>query len=323
MSPMKPIQELPALCQDLRELERQRACNLKSRIMIENRLCATVATATGYHAGMLPKDREKRFKAATKLIQDVRSDERNETDSTVAPLILAASAGIDGFDAQIKAYEKEMTKLAKQLPIHDWVCQRDQRGFGVLTLAKVIGECGDLNNYEAPGKLWRRMGCAPFESKGKMQMPSTWRRTKGLSSEEWEECGYSPRRRALAYLIGTGLIKQNGRDSDAVIARKMEEGIQPNLIAGPYKMRYDLAKARAAELHPEWIFCNPCEGSGKNNKGGTCDNCKGKGEVWMHCHNHAMLLMSKLLLKELWIAWTGSESQRETECGSATQSACA
>lgn len=60
---------------------------------------------------------------------------------------------------------------------------------------------------------------------------------------------------ALMYVIGEGIVKQNGE--------------------GPYRKRYDEAKVTFAAGHPDYS--------------------KGR------CHSHAMLLASKLLLKNLWI----------------------
>lgn len=229
---VKPNQSLPTICEQLQELQRQRVCNLKSRIMIENRLVATVATASGYHAGMEEKDRLKRFAEARKIIESVKAGGENETDAA-SGLILSTLPAIDGFDGMVAAYEKEMEKLAKQLSVYEWLCKPEQRGFGTLSLAKIIGECGDLANYPNPGKLWRRLGCAPYTSKGKTLMPSTWRSQKpSLTAAEWEDCGYNPRRRSLAYLIGEGIVKQNGE--------------------GPYRKRYDASKAKAAALHDDW-----------------------------------------------------------------------
>lgn len=295
---VKPIADVPSTCDAIRELQRQRVCNLKSRIMIENRLTATVATSTGYHAGMEEKERTARFNEAAKVIARVRDDREHETDEHVAPLILATSGAIDGFDVQVKAYEKEMEKLAKQLPVAVWLAEPEQRGFGMLSLAKIVGECGDLNNYAAPGKLWRRMGCAPFESKGKMRMPSTWRGSKpSLTAAEWEECGYSPRRRSVAYLIGDGLVKQNA--------------------GGPYRARYDDVKLGCQTKHPEWDWkkCDVCKGAG-------CEKCYDTGRKCGHAHNHAMLLATKLLLKCLWIEWTGGDGEFETARNHAALPVC-
>ena len=72
---------------------------------------------------------------------------------------------------------------------------------------------------------------------------------------------------------------------------------------GPYKHRYDTVKEKCRETHTEWFKCK-CLGTGKTAKGTRCSSCKGVGEVKMHAHLHGMLLMTKLLLKNLWIEWT-------------------
>jgi hypothetical protein len=176
---------------------------------------------------------------------------------------------IDGFDAMVKGYEREMVRLVKGLPIVAWVNERDQRGFGLPNLAIIIGEAGNLSNYANPAKLWKRLGCAPFEKNGVSQMPSTWRSKKGLSSEEWESIGYSPRRRSVAYNVGEPLIKSN---------RTTDKETEEVTWTGPYRARYDQAKATIQAAHPDYPK--------------------------MRCHRHGMLLATKLLLKNLWIAWT-------------------
>ena len=273
----KPTRPIPELCQDIRELQRQRVLNLKSRIMIQNRLVATVATADGYRAGLDEEDRLKRFAAARKIIEGVNGKGLAESDipTSCGPLILATLPAIASFDAMVDGYEKEMIKLVKQLPVAEWTAKPQQRGFGLLMLAQIVGECGDLAEYANPGKLWKRMGCAPIEAHGKTLMPSTWRwTTPGLSAEEWEEAGYNPRRRSIAYLIGEGIVKQNGD--------------------GPYRRRYDVVKVKAAAEHDDW---KP-----------------------LRCHRHAMLLATKMLLRELWIEWCGEsddyvwQNKAEAKC---------
>ncbi len=56
------------------------------------------------------------------------------------------------------AVEKRLTKLAKALPIGPWV--EGTRGVGLLSLAAIVGEAGDLSAYSNPAKLWKRMGLA-------------------------------------------------------------------------------------------------------------------------------------------------------------------
>lgn len=294
-NPVLPSVSVPDLCCQLRELQRQRVCNLKSRIMIGNRLTASVATMNGYHAGMEEADRKKRFDAAAKLIEQVKGGANSDTDSASA-LILATSGAIDAFDRRVHDYDKAMEKLAKQLPVAKWVAEPAQRGFGLLMLSEVIGECGDLNNYATVAKFWKRMGCAPYESRGKVFMPSTWRQQKpGLSAEEWSEIGYSPRRRSVAYLIGDGLVKQNG--------------------SGPYRARWLEAKMRAFVTHHEWTWkpCTQCKGRSASNGDPRCETCGGIGQKCLHAHLHGMLLATKMLLRNLWCAWTGNEVVAVTE----------
>ena len=161
-----------------------------------------------------------------------------------------------------------------------------------MSLAIVAAEAGDLCNYANPGKLWKRLGCAPFTDEritGKTLMGSTWKskREGSLDADQWQEFGYSPRRRSISYLFGENIIKNN-QD-------------------GPYRKRYDEAKAKAVEDHPDWIKCSKCEGTGKNKKRTNCSNCKGTGIVMMRCHLHGMLLATKLLLKHLWVEWNRLE----------------
>lgn len=298
MALVEPKRHVSQICADLRELQRQRVCNLKSRIMIANRLTATVATSHGYHAGMEEGERTKRFAEAAKVIARIKAgDTPCENEAALSGLVSAASMGIDGFDAMVRGYEKEMVRLAKQLPVASWVQQPEQRGFGLLSLAIVVGEAGNLSDYANPAKLWKRMGCAPYESGGVMQMPATWKSKGGLSAEEWTELGYSPRRRSIAYLIGEGLVKQNGGvagcEAERSIAANGNGGAGDcNLDtegrrAGPYRTRYDQTKAKLQADHPDYPK--------------------------LRCHRHGMLLATKLLLKNLWIKWTGGEPSCETE----------
>lgn len=220
-----------AIATELQALQRQRAAVLKSKLMNANRLQAIVAGTLGFDSKMPEKERKKVFANASALIDLVS---KGEAESPLKTLILTSLIGIDAFDDMKTAIEKEMVKLAKTLPAAKWVAKHEQRGFGLLFLAIVIGETGDLGNYANPGKVWRRLGCAPWTFEGKTAMGATWRAGKEgkLPASEWEQFGYSPRRRSIAYLIGEGIVKQN-QD-------------------GPYRKRYDEAKEKCQKLHPDF-----------------------------------------------------------------------
>lgn len=111
-------------------------------------------------------------------------------------------------------YERRMKKLAKELPVYHWM--KAINGFGELGLPQIIAETGDLSNYANPGKVWRRMGLAPFRNKAL----ATWRRQGGLTKDDWIEAGYSPRRRSIMYCIGDSLIKKQNVYRDIYLERK-------------------------------------------------------------------------------------------------------
>ena len=245
---------------ELQCLQRERAQALKSRNMNANRLQAIVAGTMGYSSGASEAERKKMFGEAGKLIKAIAAGEESPR---IASLVRTSLIGIEAFDDMKTQLEKQMVKLAKQLPAAAWVEQPEQRGFGMLFLAIVVGETGDLNNYANPGKVWRRLGCAPFSKDGETLMGATWRSRAGskgttkLHALDWEEFGYSPRRRSIAYLIGEGIVKQNGE--------------------GPYRKRYDEKKAEYQQKNPDYSA--------------------------LRCHRHGMLLATKMLLKHLWIEW--------------------
>ena len=119
-----------------------------------------------------------------------------------------------------KPLEKRLEKLAKELPVWPWV--ESVRGFGAVSLAQIIGETGDLSNYDNPAKVWKRMGLAVMDD-GTRQ-----RRVAGADAIAH---GYVPRRRSVMFVIGDVLVKSN-RD-------------------GEYRTLYLSRKEYEREHHPE------------------------------------------------------------------------
>lgn len=111
------------------------------------------------------------------------------------------------------AYERQMEKLARQLPVWPWV--ESVRGFGALGLAQIIGECGDLWRYDGPAKVWKRMGVAVIDGE----------RQRRVAGADALIHGYVPRRRAILFNIGESLIKgnQDGAYRPCYLARREYE----------------------------------------------------------------------------------------------------
>lgn len=288
-------------CEELIGLQRTRETYMKSRIMCENRTKAVVSGYIGYHSGLEQEDRDIKQKQAVDLIEEIRKASANgeQHDHPIARYVLESYLSIDAYLAAEKETNEYMIGFIRCMPIHQWIKKPDQCGLGELSVAKILGETGDLWNYSNPAKVWRRMGCAPWQFNGQTHMASSWRMcwerygVGKLPSSEWEEYGHSPRRRAIMYVIGKGLI---------------------NLNKGPYRARYDEVKSRCLEERDDMTRCRKCDGTGKresekkqktaSKKLIKCDNCTGSGIVRMHCDRHASLLMVKLLLKNLWLEWT-------------------
>lgn len=256
-------------CRDLMAHQRGRRSLLKTRIQNENRLRSFVATAMGYHTGMDEKSRRRAHKKAQLYINKVL--EQGASERLVDSVIENLSVPILHLDDAIEQTEKKMKELAKCLPAAKW--SESIKGFGILGLAKVIGETGNLNNYPNPAKVWRRMGCAPYrDHMAKTWRVDKWRQQYGLpklSDEEWTEYGYCPHRRSTIFVVSEGLMKQND---------------------GPYRQRYDEARKSGMKKWPKDIQIKERDGK--------------KVKVSMHAHMHGLLLCGKLLLKDLWIQWT-------------------
>jgi hypothetical protein len=244
------------LCLAIRDLHARREQFLKTRIMLENRRRHLIAWRGGYESSQDEETRKKRMAAADRLIARILDADHPETiDPEAAAYVIPSEAAIGAFEDLARDLGAQMERLAKQLPVAAWV--KKVRGFGLINLARVIGEAGDLNAYANPAKLWKRLGLAPYNGRA----PSTWKSKGGLSAEEWTRLGYSPRRRAICYVVSESLLKLND---------------------GPYRARYDQAKQKFAAAHPD--------------------------EKPLHAHKHAMLLMVKLLVRDLWVVWNKGEA---------------
>lgn len=261
-------------CAELQRLQRHRSVIIKSRIMQANRLQAIIAGTIGYHSGMEEKKRQALFKEASKVISAV---EEGAMEHDMKHIILTTLIGIRAFNETELPIKKSMERLAKTLPVASWAELPEQKGFGLLSLATVIGETGNLDNYTNPAKVWKRMGCAPIQFNDDTFMGATWKSGKDgkLPSGIWSEAGYSPRRRSVAYVIGENLIRGNF------------DGIGKSKKDGPYRKRYAETKARFFAAHPDYE---------------SADEDK-KGQPGLRCHRHGMLLATKMLLRDLWVEW--------------------
>ena len=150
-------------------------------------------------------------------------------------------------------------------------------GAGEIGLATIIGEAGDLSNYANPGKLWSRLGYAPYRGfAGSSWKRDSWHQgEKALSKEEWTDHPFSGERYALMYAISDSMLR-------AQKTKKTEDS--PGEAKGPYGQIYMDRRRRTAETHPDWT-----DG---------------------HSHKDALRVMMKAYLRDLWVAWNRAENPR-------------
>lgn len=232
---MKPCNrdDVCFLCRQIQELYRRKVATLEIRKNLDNQLGSYVARELGDHGGLAKEERVALRKKADKLIVAIEKGsvpaDQQDVANRISGLVINSRISRQGFQVFLNGLEKKMCALADTLGPAEWIKQI--RGVGILSLATIVGECGDLSNYANPGKLWKRLGLAPFNGK----MPSTWRygNEGTLTADQWTDLGYSPRRRSAAWMIGWAIMMQND---------------------GVYRDRFDEAKlkSKANEQHSEW-----------------------------------------------------------------------
>ena len=186
------------------------------------------------------KTREK-FNREVKAI--IAAAREGEGDQNIVELVLIVEKGRAPFDQLRADKEKRMEKLAATLPAADWV--ESIRGAGMLGLATIIAEAGDLSNYSNPAKLWKRLGFAPYDGfAGSTWKRESWRPRK-LEKDEWIENPFSGQRYALMHQIAVWLV-----NAQWIAAGK--SGTETGKPNGPYGEIYAARRAHTAITHPDW-----------------------------------------------------------------------
>lgn len=227
-SPISP------LLSQLAELQVRRKFYINLVNKQTNAAKALVRRAMGWKYDDGEEDRAKMNKRAAGVVSAALAGKEPKADDAAVFGALSfdlavISAAVEPCQKARDGVEKEMKRLAKQLPVHPWA--KDVHGFGDLGLAVIVGEAGDIGSYPKKGHLWKRLGLAPHDGKAY----STWRRDGGLTADDWVAAGYSPRRRAEVF---------------AVISEPLFR--QQSVAKGPYRAIYDRRKAATTEAHADW-----------------------------------------------------------------------
>jgi hypothetical protein len=274
-------QRLRDLVLGLRELQAQRRYLIKMQRKISNAMGGLVRRALGWQLDLPEKERAGLNKRAAELIAAFEKGDIRPELAGLAALLLQTLAGRAPFDKLRDEVERDMKKMAKQLPVwSSWA--KDVRGLGEKSLAIIVGEAGDLNSYDNPAKLWKRMGLAVLNGRRQGSPESN-------TKETWIEHGYNKERRSASWNIADRLILADMRWMNKETGEVKKE-------AGPYGELYHAKKA-------EYMV----------RVAATEELDKGHVDKWtpLRAERAARRYAEKRLLRDLWRAWRHAPERNE------------
>ncbi len=280
-----PSDAFPAVYDVLAEFQVQRRGDIRAVNRLNNTIHAYARRAMGWSLALPEAERKKINGRAERFVRQVMADgsappdEEDRLYDAVAPRIDIFRQSMSPLIADRTRIEKEMRKLGRGLSAWSGF-GADVKGFGELGLAVIVGECGNLANYDGPYKINKRLGLAPYDGhSGKAWRIPKWR-PRELTAEEWKEyLDYSPQRQAEIYSVITDPLFR----AQTVAARRV--GGDHRVLdtqftdVAPYRLVYDARRVHTAETHPDWTK--------------------------MHSHKDALRIMTKALIRDLWCAWNG------------------
>jgi Transposase IS116/IS110/IS902 family len=273
---MKPSQAVPgsfsSVIEAIRAHHRERRFAMGIQQVLDRKLESFIRiNKTDWHVLDDDETREKANKEVDALIKRAR---KGEGDPSIILIVGLTDKARAPADAERKRHELEMESLAEQLAVAAWV--KSVPGFGLLGLATIIAETGDLANYPNVAKVSKRLGYAPYDGLA----GSSWKREKwrngrpALTPEQWIENPFSGRRYALIHMISLWL-----KNKQWIGAKRTDDGVgKPN---GYYGEVYATRRAHTAQTHPDWSK--------------------------KHSHMDGLRIMMKEVLKDLWFVWNNVE----------------
>lgn len=227
-------------------------------------------TAFGKAPRKLTKKAQSRVDAAIKSAMAEIKDGLPVSD--IASTIFAYSQSEALFEQQCEAYRKQLVKMAKRLPVYEWV--KGVHGFGDVSFATIVGECGDIGTYKSVSAVWKRLGLAVINGR-RQGNPG-----EGATAQDWIDHGYNRARRSVSYVAREHVIGGMG---------KWRPLFGSELADANYYQRVYAERARY-EADKLGLPVTLNEDTGKESY---------KAHVAMRAHRY----VEKRLLKHLYIEW--------------------
>lgn len=204
----------------------------------------------------------------------------------------------------LKMAEKEMTALAKKLPIYMW--SEGVRGLGPLGIATIIGETGDLTKnpttegvmgYATHERVWKRLGLAVINGR-RQGDPGP-----GATSEAWIEHGYRKIRRSQCWKINDSLIRAQWRG-----AKEDDDTgeITDGYALGPYGELYARQKLEEHRRNDAGEYAEQAVKIVSETRGRRKvphpENVAGR-LTKKHLDNKSRRIVEKQLIEDIWREW--------------------
>jgi hypothetical protein len=257
---------MTATVDTLKALHRKRRYWMKLQQKIDRALESYVRiNFTAWSPDLDEKQRAAENKKALALLTAAR---KGEGDPELIRIVTRTELVREPIDLERTEMERQMTQAAAALPVYAYV--ESVHGAAALGLGTIIAETGDLANYANPGKVWSRLGFAPYDGlAGSSWKRETWR-PRSLTKEEWIAHPFNASRYALMFQIGLWLV-------NAQVEGKEKSGTDYGRPKGPYGEAYVSRRKHTAVTHPDWTP--------------------------MHARQDAVRYVMKRYLKHLWQAW--------------------
>lgn len=164
-----PPLSMPETIALIRSAHRKRQFAMEQRKRLMNALGAFLRTALGWTLE-LPEAERKRIACKSETLIDIgRSCAKGKRPDIVdadytewEQVIQASLAGCIPWDALESDNTKRMEALAAILPVWErWA--KNVRGFGARSLATLVAEIGNPDDYARVARVWKRMGVAVID----------------------------------------------------------------------------------------------------------------------------------------------------------------
>jgi hypothetical protein len=275
-----PYADLGPLVSQIRYWHRHRVYAMECRKSADLRLGSFLRLALGWSLSLPDGDKKRINTQAHTLIELGEAEAKGKPADIDEPayqewreVIIASIQARAPFDAIEKQAEKEVDKLARQLPVWPW-WQANVFSSKATSLGIIVAEAGDLGGYANHSKLWKRMGVAVIDGLRQGGL------SKSAPKDKWIEHGYNRQRRSRMWNIGDALIKA------------------------------DKGEWRRTYLHRKEYERKRAEGLGLTVAPAAKIPAKRQSEFMSdgHIHRRAQRYMEKKLLKHLWQVWHGQSA---------------